>query len=159
VARMNVARKKIIVFLGMMSKFPVAGEVWATVQYLIGFQRLGYDIYYVEPHARTPCMLMQRHDDASSQQADNFIAGTIGRFDLTDRWAFHAVHDDGRCFGMTESQLADLYRSAALLINYHGGTLPLAEHTATGRLVYLETDPVQLQAELFRGDPEAIAFL
>jgi hypothetical protein len=37
--------------------------------------------------------------------------------------------------------------------------LPLAEHSATGRLVYLETDPVQLQAELLRRDAEAIAFL
>src|SRR5258708_2286459 len=73
-ASMNVLRKKIIVFLGMMSKFPVAGEVWATVQYLVGFQRLGYDVYYVEAHARTPSMLMERADDDSSVKAADFIA-------------------------------------------------------------------------------------
>src|SRR5262249_2137727 len=28
-----------IVLLGMMSKFPVAGAVWGTMQYLIGFRR------------------------------------------------------------------------------------------------------------------------
>jgi hypothetical protein len=156
---MNVLRKKKIVLLGMMSKFPVAGEVWATVQYLVGFQRLGYDVYYVEAHARTPSMLMERTDDDSSARAANFIAQVMQRFDLNDRWAFHALHDDGRCYGMTEGQLTQLYGSAALLINYHGGTIPLKEHSATGRLIYLETDPVQLEVELCQRDPEAIAFL
>jgi hypothetical protein len=156
---MNLLSKKKIVLLGMMSKFPVAGEVWATIQYLVGFQRLGYDVYYVEAHASTPSMLMERAGDDSSAKAANFIAQVMQRFDLSDRWAFHALHDNGRCFGMSESQLMQLYRSAALLINYHGGTMPLAEHTATGRLIYLETDPVRLQVELWQRDPEAIAFL
>jgi hypothetical protein len=156
---MNVLPKKKIVLLGTMSKYPVAGEVWATVQYLVGFQRLGYDVYYVEAHARTPSMLMEHAGDDGSAKAARFIAGVMQRFDLHDRWAFHALHDDGRCFGMSEGQLSQLYRSAALLINYHGGTIPLPEHSASGRLIYLETDPVQLEVELFQRDPEAIAFL
>jgi hypothetical protein len=60
---------------------------------------------------------------------------------------------------MTELELHKLYRSAALIINFHGATVPLPEHSETGRLVYLETDPVELEIELFDGDPEAIAFL
>ena len=71
------------------------------------------------------------------------------RFGLGDRWAFHALHDDGRCYGMSERELERLYASAELIINLHGGTEPLPEHAATGRLVYLETDPVQLQIELY----------
>ena len=42
--------KNKLVLLGMMSRMPVAGVVWQTVQYLVGFQRLGYDVYYVEAH-------------------------------------------------------------------------------------------------------------
>src|SRR5262249_19235669 len=61
--------------------------------------------------------------------------------------------------GMSETQLRDLYRSAALLINYHGATLPLPEHSATGRLIYLETDPVELEIEIYHKLPETIAFL
>ena len=52
---------------------------------------------------------------------------------------------------MSEPQLERLYGSADLLINLHGGTQPLPELAATGRLVYLETDPVQLQLELRHG--------
>jgi hypothetical protein len=156
---MSAAFKKKIVFLGMMTKIPVAGAVWGTMQYLVGFQRLGYDVYYVEAHARTPSMLMERDDDDSSEKAAAFIDGVMRYFDLGDKWAFHALHDDGRCYGMTELQLNELYRSAALLINYHGGTVPLPEHSATGRLIYMGTDPVEVEIELYNNWQITIDFM
>ncbi|MEX0585827.1 MAG: glycosyltransferase family 2 protein [Pirellulales bacterium] len=156
---MRIASRPKIVLLGMMTKMPVAGVIWQTIHYLVGFQRLGYDVYYVEAHARTPSMLMQREEDDGSARAAELIDTVLRRFGLAGRWAFHALHDDGRCYGLSESQLADLYREAALIINLHGGTVPRDEHAATGRLVYLETDPVQLQIELFENCRETIEFL
>jgi hypothetical protein len=156
---MNVLEKKKVVLLGMMSKFPVAGAVWGTMQYLVGLERLGYEAYYVEAHGRTPSMLMQRKDDDSSALAAAYIDRVMRQFDLGDRWAFHALHTDGRCYGMSNTQLTALYRSAALIINYHGNTTPLPEHSATNRLIYLETDPVELEIELYNGDRKAIEFL
>jgi hypothetical protein len=46
-----------------------------------------------------------------------------------------------------------------LIINLHGGTPPLEHHYRSGRLVFLETDPVELQIELDGGDEGAIAYL
>jgi hypothetical protein len=143
----------------MMTRIPVAGAIWGAVQYLLGLQRLGYDVYYVEAHARTPTMLMQHEDDDSSELAAAFIDRVMRRFDLADKWAFHALHDDDRCFGMTKLQLRELYRSADLLINYHGGTEPQPEHLETGKLLYLETDPVELEIELYNEIPQSVAFL
>jgi hypothetical protein len=60
---------------------------------------------------------------------------------------------------MSRSELENLYQSAELIINLHGGTRPLPEHHRTGRLVYLETDPVELQIELDRGAQDTIDFL
>jgi hypothetical protein len=155
----NVLGKKKIVLLGMMTRMPVAGAIWGTMHYLIGFQRLGYDIYYVEQHAKTPYMLMENDDDDSSALAAAFLDRLMRRFDLAGRWAFQALHDDGRYYGMTESELKQLYSSAALIINHHGATVPLPEHYATGRLIYLETDPVELQIGLYDGVEAAIEFL
>jgi hypothetical protein len=155
----NILPKKKIVFLGMMTKIPVAGAVWGTMHYLVGLERLGYEVYYVEAHARTPSMFMETEEDDGSGKAATFIGQVMDRFGLGDRWAFHALHEDGRCYGMSESRVKELYRSAALLINYHGGTLPLPEHTATGRLIYLETDPVELEIEIYHNIKESIEFL
>jgi hypothetical protein len=156
---MHISARKKIVLLGMMSQMPVAGVVWQTMHYLVGFRRLGYDPYYVEAHARTPTMLMQHESDDSSKKAVNFIEPIMKRFDFEDRWALHALHADGQCYGLSRAELSAIYRSAEVLINLHGGTKPLPEHAETGRLVYLETDPVQLQIELHDNDPWTLEFL
>jgi hypothetical protein len=156
---MNILGKQKLVLLGMMSRMPVAGVVWQTVQYLVGFDRLGYESYYVEAHGCAPTTFMEHPEEDGSQKAAAFIAGVMRRFDLGGRWAYQALHGDGRCHGMSAGQLRQLYASAALIINLHGGTIPLPEHYATGRLIYLETDPVELQMELHEGRQATVDFL
>src|SRR4051794_35953907 len=143
----------------MMTRIPVAGVVWQTVHYLVGLDRLGYEAYYVEAHARTPSMLIERADDDSSGRAAAFIAGVLERFGFANRWAYHALHAEGRVYGLSERELRALYDSAALIINLHGGTDPRAEHIATDRLVYLETDPVDVEVQLAEGRQETIDYL
>jgi GT2 family glycosyltransferase len=157
---MHIQGKQAVVVLGTMSKMPVAGIVFITIQYLIGLKRLGFDVYYVEAHARTPSMLMKdEHDDASALAAA-FIGDMMRRFDLgADHWAFHALHDDGRCHGLSEGALKRLYRDAALIFNLHGATIPRPEHYETGRLVYVGTDPVEHEVDVHNGVQETIEYL
>jgi glycosyltransferase involved in cell wall biosynthesis len=153
------ARQPTIVVLGSMTTMPVAGIVWLTVPYLVGLRRLGYDVYYVEAHARTPSMLMRAPDDDGAALAAGFIDRVMRRFGFADRWAYHALHADGRVYGISEPALRHVYRSADFVFNLHGGTEPLPEHAATGRLVLIETDPVELEIELHRGEERAWRFL
>jgi ATP-binding cassette, subfamily B, bacterial len=148
-----------IVLLGMLTRIPVGGVAWLVGQYAAGFERLGYEVYYVEAHARTPHMFMAHEGDDAARKAARFIADVAGRFGLGDRWSFQALHENGHCYGMSAEQLDDLYRDAALIINMHGGTLPLPEHAATDRLVFLCTDPVRVELEVQRGERHAIEFL
>jgi hypothetical protein len=147
-----------IVVLGAMTRYPVAGIIWLTLQYVLGFRRLGYDCYYVESHGGTPRPFVADGDDGAAGAAA-FLARLMDRFDLSDRWAFHALHTDGRCYGLSALELSRLYSSAALIVNLHGATKPQPEHAATGRLVYVGTDPVLLELQLSEGSPEAHAFL
>jgi hypothetical protein len=143
-----------------MSKMPVAGVIWQTLHYLIGFQRLGYDVYYVEAHGIKPWWtFFEDQGDDGWTRASAFVDGVMRRFDLTGRWAIDTVHGHARCLGMTRSALLNLYREAELIINLHGGTEPLSELCESGRLIYLETDPVEIQIELHHGKPEAVAYL
>ena len=149
-----------IVLLGMLTKIPVGGVAWLIRHYAAGFERLGYEVYYVEAHARTPSMFMShKGDDGATAKAAAYIARIAERFGLEGRWAFQALHENGRCYGMSAQQLDSLYRDAAMIINMHGGTLPLPEHAATDRLVFLGSDPVEVELEVQRNDRHALEFL
>ena len=156
---MLVAKPPKVVLLGLMTKMPVAGVVWQVMHYLIGFQRLGYDVYYVEEHGVRPSVLVAPDEEDAPARAAAYIDGVMTRFGLAGKWAYHAVFEDCAYFGMQPSELARLYESADLIINLHGGTVPRPEHWATRRLLYLETDPVELQVELHQQVPETIEFL
>ena len=148
-----------VVVLGMLTRMPVPGVVWQTAHYLLGLERLGCEAWYVEAHGINPSMFCSGPDDPGSEAAAAYIRSTLTRFGLGDRWAFHALHDDGRVLGLSRRALDELYSSSAAIINLHGGTIPQPEHAAGGRLVFLETDPVQLQVELHERRPETYAFL
>jgi glycosyltransferase involved in cell wall biosynthesis len=153
------ARRPVVVALGMMTKMPVPGVVWQTIHYLRGFLQLGVEVWYVEDHGAPPLHFCRSEDDLGTARAAKWLAATLERFGLGDRWAYRALHDRGQLLGMSEKRLHDLYRCADLVLNLHGGTTPRAEHAASGRLVYLETDPVRLQLELHEDRAETVAFL
>ena len=148
-----------VTVLGMMSTMPVAGVVWQTLHYLVGLRRLGCDVHYVETHGQVPAMLMTSEHDDGPARAASFIDQTLRPFDLGDRWAYVGLDGERRDMGMSRRQLTELYASSDLILNLHGGTVPLPEFARTGRLVYLETDPVQLQVELATDHRYAIDFL
>ncbi len=141
-----------IVVLGTLTTMPVAGPIWEVAQYLVGLERLGYEVHYVEAHRKTPRTFMEQPDDDGPGRAARFLHDTLRRFGFADRWAYQSVLGGERLYGMGDEELRKLYRDAALIVNLNGGTEPLPEHTATGRLVYLETDPVRLQLALASGD-------
>ncbi len=147
-----------IVILGSLSHFPVAGVAWQTLHYLEGFRRLGYRVYYVEAHDCTPTKLMRGGGDDGTARAASHIAGILGRFGFGDQWAYHAI-SEGRTFGRTASQLRGIYRSASLVINLHGGHVPTDDMAASNRMVFLETDPVNVEIELHHGRQETIDYL
>src|SRR5262249_44382269 len=98
------------------------------------------------------------------QQSDDsgiaaFIESVLRRFDMADRWAFHSRTATGSYWGMTEYQLHRLYGSAEAILNLHGGTVPTPEQSSSGRLIYIDTDPVAIQVNLDRGLPSALEIL
>src|SRR5262249_9995307 len=62
-------------------------------------------------------------------------------------------------YGMSEYQLNRLYNSAAAILNLHGGTIPTVEQSSSGRLIYIDTDPVRIQVEVYYGLPRALDLL
>lgn len=149
---------KIIVF-GILFWYPLAGVTYQFLNYLIGLRRLGYDPYYIEDSARwiyDPCL------NDLSPDADGNIAAVVPAlqaYGFGDRWAFRGNYPGGKCYGMSETQIEQLYREADGFLNVTGAQELRDEHLAIKRRIYVESDPFALQVKVAKGDTGAIKTL
>jgi hypothetical protein len=145
-----------VIVSGILFWYPLAGVTYQFLHYLIGLQRLGYDVYYIEDSSRW--IYDPLKNDLSPDAASNvsLIAPILERHGFTGRWAFRGRYEDGACYGMTQIEIRELYRDADALLNVTGGQELHDEHMGGMRLVYVESDPFALQVEIARGDANAI---
>ena len=146
-----MSKKLRLVILGMMGRTPFAGVAWQVLHYLEGFRRLGYDVYYVEDTGDWPYDPEQNTITDDCSYTVNYIARLMAWCGLPDRWAYRAVAQGGRTYGLSESQLSRLFEQADALVNLTGATVLRDEHLRVPVRIYLETDPVLPQIEVALG--------
>jgi hypothetical protein len=156
---MNVPRQPIVVVLGLMTRVPVGGVIWQTLQYLIGLQRLGFDVYYVEDHGMPPNMFCDERDLDGTRRAAEFIHATLEPYGFGSRWSYHVWYGVDPYRGLPEATITRVFERAAAVINLSGGTVPREIHRAHGALIYLETDPVAPEIELYNRLPATENFM
>jgi len=152
----STRKTKVIVF-GIAFWYPLAGVTWQFLHYLIGLRRLGCDLYYVED---CPRMVYDPALNDFSMDAGNNLAAVVPsleRHGFAGRWAFRGI--DGRCHGMSETQLAQLYEDADACLNVTGAHELRDEHLSIPRRIYVETDPVATQVLAAAGHEKTIAQL
>ena len=74
--------------MGFMGSCPIAGVIWQHIHYIIGLQRLGHEVYYIEDSARIPynAETFDTSNDYTyaanllTRLADNSISKIAGRF-------------------------------------------------------------------------------
>jgi hypothetical protein len=137
-------RPKIVV-LGTMSTMPVAGVVWQYLHYIMGFEDLGYEAWYVEDHGIWPPYASARFGNDGAAESARVINDVLSPFDMAGRWAYRSRHSDDVVYGMSKGDLSRLFRDACLVVNMHGSTWPRPEHSNSGRLAFIDTDPVKIQ--------------
>lgn len=149
---------KIIVF-GILFWYPLAGVTYQFLHYLLGLQRLGYDPYYIEDSGRW--IYDPRLNDLSPDASGNIasVLPVLEAHGFKDRWCFRGKYPEGRCYGMSEAQLEQLYREADAFLNITGAQEIREEHLACRRRIYVESDPFASQAKVAMGDAGTIAQL
>jgi hypothetical protein len=151
-------RGRIIVF-GILFWYPLAGVTYQFLHYLLGLRRLGYDPYYVEDSGRwvyDPAV-----NDMSPDASNNVgaVAAVLDAHGFAGRWAFRGHYPGGRCYGMSEARILDLYREADAFLNVTGAQEIREEHLVCRRRIYVESDPFASQVKVASGDPGTIATL
>jgi hypothetical protein len=136
----------------------MAGVAWQAVHYLIGFQRLGWDVYYVEDSGASPYDPEAGSLTGECSYAVRYLGDLMQRVGFGDRWAYlDMLH--GETHGLSRPALDDLYRGATAIVNLCGATAPRAEHKQGAKLIYVETDPVYEQLKIALGKVDSIEFL
>ena len=149
----------IIIVLGLLGQFPMAGMAWQLVHHLVGLQRLGFEVYYMEETGVPPYDPRTKSPTNDCTYSLQMIADTLGRFGLDNAWAYHDGEND-QWYGLSKSRVQEIFTQALVVFNLCGATHPESlTFRPHGKLVYLETDPVLYQVRLAEGDPHTHRFL
>lgn len=145
------SKGKIIVF-GIIFWYPLAGVTYQFLHYLLGLKKLGWDVYYVEDSGRWVynADAFEFMPDASANIA--MVAPILEKYGFEGRWCFRGSYEGGRCYGMTEEALMQLYREADAFLNVTASQELREEHMVIPRRIYVESDPFRVQVKILEGD-------
>ncbi len=144
-------RKKLVV-MGFMGSCPIAGVIWQHVHYIVGLQRLGHDVFYVEDSARLPYNPETFEVNNEFDYAAQLLDRLAGEFDFRKRWAFCARYlPDNPTAGLPLKKIRQLYREADAILNICGTQEFNEDLLQSERILYVESDPGVEQIKIDQG--------
>ncbi|MCG3147248.1 MAG: hypothetical protein PCFJNLEI_00687 [Verrucomicrobiae bacterium] len=152
-------KKLRIVVMGMMGQCPLGGQTWMHLHWLLGFHRLGHEVWYIEDSTAWPYDPVQNTVTDDCRYAAQHLATSLERVGLKDRWGYRLAERANQVYGLTGARMNELFATCDVLVNITGGVDLRAEHLAAPLRVYVETDPVTAELRLANGDEHTrIAF-
>ncbi len=130
-----------IIITGLVGLYPVGGVAWDYLQYVVGFHRLGYDVYYHEDTWSWPYHPVDKRNTADGRYSASFIKTFFDTYapDLSDRWHYLHLHETS--YGMARAEFDEVARTADLFLNVSGACI-IPENLASDCVkVFLDTDP------------------
>src|SRR5205085_2285602 len=153
-------KRKHIVVMGFMGSCPIAGVIWQHLHYIVGLQRLGHEVYYIEDSARLP------YNPASFEVTNDFsyaaklLARLAREFNFQTRWSFCARYlPKFPTAGLPLRRIRQLYKSADAILNVCGTQEFNEDLLASDRIVYVESDPGVEQIKVDQGVRSTISYL
>ena len=141
----------IVIFAGSIGRFPVGGHAWVDLQYLLGLEALGHDVFYVEDCGEESWVYDWEAQELTTGLAypTEYLRSSLEGTGLERRWIYRA---GGRSAGMEEAELLDACSRADLLI-VRG--VPIApwrkEYDLPRRRAFVDSDPGFTQISLGQG--------
>ena len=142
-----------IVVLGFMGSCPVAGVIWQHLHYLVGLQRLGHEVWYVEDGSRYPYDPEAFTITEDFSYAARMLERLARQYGFENRWCFCARYgDEPRTAGCDLPALRELYRTCDAALNVCGSHDLNDDLRTVRRLIYVESDPGVEQIKIDLGE-------
>jgi hypothetical protein len=153
-------KRKRIVVMGFMGSMPIAGVIWQHVHYVVGLQRLGHDVYYIEDSARLPYNPETFEVNNEFDYAARLLSRLSQEFGFKNRWAFCARYLPGNpTAGLPLKRIRQLYREADAILNVCGTQEFNNDLLVSDRILYIESDPGVEQIKIDKGVKSTIEYL
>jgi hypothetical protein len=147
-----------IVVLHFAGQMPLAGIAWQAMHYLLGLEKLGYKVWYIEDGGANP---FNPRANSVSMECDynvGFLCQVMERYGFAHRWAYwdaiHNIH-----YGLSRDQIHAVYSEADAIINLCGATRLREEHLVCPIRIIIDTDPVYEQIKYAAADNASRAYL
>ncbi|MCK6690763.1 MAG: hypothetical protein L6Q97_01535 [Thermoanaerobaculia bacterium] len=108
-----------ILVLGYIVRGPIGGMAWHHLQYVLGLQRLGHEVYYLEDSGDTPyCCYdpIRGVTDENPAYGLQFAAAVFQKTGLSQQWAYYDRHLD-TWHGSLAGRIRMVLAGADLLLN------------------------------------------
>jgi hypothetical protein len=145
-----MARKR-LVLAGIVGRYPIGGVTWCALQYIAGFQRLGYDVFYVEDTGECNFDPVQNAIVTDPAYALDYIRRQLELVGLEDAWCY--VDYQGGYHGKTHAQVVEACAGADLMVNLSGGCWLVRPEYERLPKIFIDTDPGFTQQAIAEAGP------
>ena len=153
-------KSKRIVVMGFMGSMPIAGVIWQHIHYVVGLQRLGHDVYYIEDSARLPYNPETFEVTNEFDYAARLLSRLSREFGFKNRWAFCARYLPANpTAGLPFKKIQQLYRDADAILNVCGTQEFNDDLLVSDRILYIESDPGVEQIKIDKEVKSTIEYL
>jgi hypothetical protein len=153
-------KKKRLIVMGFMGSCPIAGVIWQHLHYIIGLQRLGHDVFYIEDSARLPYNPDTFEVNNDFDYAAHILGHLASEFGFERRWSFCARYLPGNpTAGLPLNRIRQLYHEADAILNVCGTQEFNPDLLGNERILYIESDPGVEQIKVDQGNKSTIKYL
>jgi hypothetical protein len=155
-----VMKRKRIVVMGFMGSMPIAGVIWQHIHYVVGLQRLGCDVYYIEDSARLPYNPQTFEVNNEFDYAARVLDRLSQEFGFRNHWGFCARYlPRTPTAGLPLKRIRQLYREADAILNICGAQELNNDLLVSDRILYIESDPGVEQIKIDKGVKSTVDYL
>ena len=146
--------------MGFMGGMPIAGVIWQHIHYVVGLQRLGHEVYYIEDSARLPYNPETFEVNDEVDYPGKILERLAAEFDFKHRWAFCARYlKETPTTGLPLKRIQQLYREADAILNICGTQEFNDDLLKSDRIIYVESDPGVEQIKIDKGVQSTVDYL
>lgn len=144
----------IIIFASAIGRFPIGGNAWSDLQYILGLRSLGHDVYYLEECGLESWVYNWQTEQFTTDldYPTNYLRNCLEPLGFANQWIYRA---GDRSAGMELDKFKYICSQADLMI-IRGSPITLwrEEYNLPQRRIYIDADPGFTQINIVQGNTE-----